>query len=193
MAKGRRSGHATRFKGHYIYSGGSRGGGKIQSRPGKPAQSDINVTPLIDVVLVLLIIFMVLTPILIEEMAVHLPDKTETVEEQDVPEQQLVAASCADGSYALNRETMDLPRLQQELVRHLRSKSSRVVFVDAHPDVDYSRVVDLIDAVRAAGADTVGMATLKTGEEFTACSPFVAAVVPVEGDAAATNTVPPAQ
>jgi biopolymer transport protein ExbD len=187
MAK-KTKGHATRFKDHYIYSGGSRGG-KIQSRPGKPAQSDINVTPLIDVVLVLLIIFMVLTPILIEEMAVHLPDKTETVEEEDMPEQQLVAATCADGTYALNREVMDLPKLQSELVRHLRSKSSRVVFVDAHPDVDYARVVDMIDAVRAAGADTVGMATLKTAEDFTACSPFVAAV-PTLDPTAATNTAP---
>ena len=187
-----RKGHATRFKDHYIYSGSSHGG-HIQSRPGKPAQSDINVTPLIDVVLVLLIIFMVLTPILIEEMAVHLPDKTETVEQEEMPEQQLVAATCADGTYALNRQVMDLVRLQDELVRNLRSKSSRVVFVDAHPDVDYARVVELIDAVRAAGADTVGMATLKEGADFTACSPFVAALPPTEGDAAATNTVPPAQ
>jgi len=185
-------GHATRFKDHYIYSGSSHGG-HIQSRPGKPAQSDINVTPLIDVVLVLLIIFMVLTPILIEEMAVHLPDKTETVEQEDMPEQQLVAATCADGTYALNRQVMDLPRMQEEISRQLRSKSSHIVFVDAHPDVDYARVVDLIDAVRAAGADTVGMATLKTNEEFNACSPYVAAVVPAEGEAAATNTVPPPQ
>ena len=189
MAKTQK-GHATRFKDHYIYRGSSHGG-HIQSRPGKPAQHEINVTPLIDVVLVLLIIFMVLTPILIEEMAVHLPDKTETVEQEEMPEQQLVAATCADGTYALNRQVMDLVRLQQELVRNLRSKSARVVFVDAHPDVDYARVVELIDAVRAAGADTVGMATLKEGADFTACSPFVAAVVPAEGEAAATNTVPP--
>jgi biopolymer transport protein ExbD len=188
-----KKGHATRFKDHYIYSGSSHGG-HIQSRPGKPAQSDINVTPLIDVVLVLLIIFMVLTPILIEEMAVHLPDKTETVEQEDMPEQQLVAATCADGTYALNRQVMDLPHMQEEITRQLRSKSSRIVFVDAHPDVDYARVVEMIDAVRAAGADTIGMATLKTNEDFNACMPFpVAAVVPAEGDAAATNTVPPPQ
>jgi biopolymer transport protein ExbD len=185
-------GHATRFKGHYIYSGSSHGG-HIQSRPGKPAAHEINVTPLIDVVLVLLIIFMVLTPILIEEMAVNLPEKTETVEQEDMPEQQLVAATCADGTFALNRQVMDLPRMQEEIARQLRSKSSRIVFVDAHPDVDYARVVEMIDVVRAAGAETVGMATLKTNEEFTACSPFVAAVVPAEGDAAATNTVAPPQ
>ena len=52
---------------------------KLQGLKGGGAQSDINITPLIDVVLVLLIIFMVLTPIIIEEMAVNLPDKTETV------------------------------------------------------------------------------------------------------------------
>ena len=94
---------------------------------------------------------------------------------------------------SLRRQGMDLARMREEIARQLHSKSSRVVFVDAHPDVDYARVVEMIDAVRAAGADTVGMATLKTNDEFNACSPFVAAVVPAEGDAAATNTAPPPQ
>jgi biopolymer transport protein TolR len=172
-------------------------GAGIKVRASKSVQSDINVTPLIDVVLVLLIIFMVLTPILIEQMAVNLPDKTEVVEEQDLPEQQLVAATCGDGTYALNRQIMELPALQAELVTRLRSRSSKIVFVDAHPDVDYSKVVDLIDAVRAAGADKVGMATLKTTDEFEACSPAPVAALPTDGTVAPdgtmpTNTVPPA-
>ena len=67
------------------------------------SQSDINVTPLIDIVLVLLIIFMVLTPIMIYELSVNLPDKTETVEqEDDVPKDQLLLAVCKDGTMTLN-------------------------------------------------------------------------------------------
>merc|ERR1711964_455800 len=60
--------------------------------PAKPpaAVGDINVTPLIDIVLVLLIIYMVVTPIMLNQMSAELPDSTETVEELDMPEEQLL-------------------------------------------------------------------------------------------------------
>ena len=90
----------------------------------KAAQSDINVTPLIDIVLVLLIIFMVLTPIMIYEMAVNLPDKTETVEQDDVPKDQLLLAVCGDGSIALNRKPYEIVRCS-DLKKALRSKRKR--------------------------------------------------------------------
>ena len=63
---------------------------KVTLKKGKAASKDINVTPLIDVVLVLLIIFMVITPIMIYEMAVNLPDKTETVQRDNLPKDQLL-------------------------------------------------------------------------------------------------------
>ncbi len=100
----------------------------------KAAQSDINVTPLIDIVLVLLIIFMVLTPIMIYELSVNLPDKTDTVEQDDVPKDQLLLAVCEDGSVALNRTAYELEALRTDLSKRLRSKAKKVVFIDAHPD-----------------------------------------------------------
>ena len=136
----------------------------------KAAQSEINVTPLIDIVLVLLIIFMVLTPIMIYEMSVNLPDKTETVEQDDVPKDQLLLAVCEDGSIALNRTPYDLDSLREDLRKRLRAKAKKVVFVDAHPDAGYERVVAVLDVARDAGADRLGMATLKTSDDFTACS-----------------------
>ena len=99
-----------------------------------PSQSEINVTPLIDIVLVLLIIFMVLTPIMIYEISVNLPDNTETVEQDDVPKDQLLVAVCEDGSYTLNRKPFELDVLRDDLQKRLRSKAKKVVFVDAHPD-----------------------------------------------------------
>ena len=134
-------------------------------------QSEINVTPLIDVVLVLLIIFMVLTPITISEMSVNLPDKTETVEQEDVPKEQLLLAVCEDGSFALNRTAYEAEELRDNLQRRLRAKAKKVVFVDAHPEAGYHKVVTALDLARDAGADRLGMASLKTPADFTACSP----------------------
>ena len=143
------------------------------------AQGDINVTPLIDIVLVLLIIFMVLTPIMIYEISVNLPDNTETVEQDDVPKDQLLLAVCEDGTYTLNRTPYELESLRTDLRKRLRAKAKKVVFVDAHPDAVYDRVVALLDLARDAGADRLGMASLKDADDFTACSPPA-----VEGEAA---------
>ena len=147
----------------------------------KAAQSEINVTPLIDIVLVLLIIFMVLTPIMIYEMSVNLPDKTETVEQDDVPKDQLLLAVCEDGSIALNRKAYEMEALRIDLQKRLRSKAKKVVFVDAHPDAGYERVVSVLDLARDAGAERLGLASLKTGDDFTACSAPQAEGAEVEG------------
>jgi biopolymer transport protein ExbD len=159
-------------------------GGKLKGLSKKTApQSEINVTPLIDVVLVLLIIFMVLTPIMIHEMSVNLPDKTETVEqEDDVPKDQLLLAVCEDGSLTLNRTPFEADALSESLTKRLRSKAKKVVFVDAHPDANYGRVVIALDMARDAGAERLGMASLKTAENFTACT---APEAPVEEGAEA--------
>ena len=155
----------------------------LQNR--KAAQGDINVTPLIDIVLVLLIIFMVLTPIMIYEMSVNLPDKTETVEQDDVPKDQLLLAVCEDGTIALNRTPYEMDALSKDLRKRLRSKAKKVVFSDAHPDAGYERVVAVLDLARDAGADRLGMATLKTDEEFTACSAPEGDLPPEEAEAPA--------
>jgi biopolymer transport protein ExbD len=146
------------------------GAGKSLKK-GKAAARDINVTPLIDVVLVLLIIFMVITPIMIFEMAVNLPDKTETVDREDLPKDQLLIAACKDGTTALNRSILSLDEIRDTLKNRLRAKAKKTVFVDAHPDAGYEQVVALLDTARDAGADRLGLASLKTDEDFTACSP----------------------
>jgi biopolymer transport protein ExbD len=125
------------------------------------AQSDINVTPLIDVVLVLLIIFMVLTPRTIEEMTANLPSKTETVKKKDDKKDQLLVAVYEDGSVALNLVTMNDREVWDQLRKRLRAKEKKVVFVDAHPNLPYGRVVQMMDLVKDAGADRVGLARLK--------------------------------
>lgn len=132
----------------------------FKMKGGGGADSDINVTPLIDVVLVLLIIFMVLTPRVIEEMSANLPSKTETVKNKD-DNQQLVVAVYDNGETALNMKVLERKDLYEELRARLRSRPQKVVFLDAHPNLEYGIVVEVMDLVRDAGADRVGMARLK--------------------------------
>jgi biopolymer transport protein TolR len=123
--------------------------------------SEINVAPLIDVVLVMLIIFMVAVPIKIDEIAANLPKKTEVVEQKDMPEDQLVIMGWTDGQYGLNKLPMELDDVYEELRVRLKFKKSRVVFVDAHPDVEVHRIVKMMDVARMSGAERVAMARLK--------------------------------
>lgn len=148
-------------------------------KSGGGAIGDINVTPLIDIVLVMLIIFMVLTPILIHEMQVNLPSKTQSVQKKDVPKDQLVAAVCQDGTVALNRRVMPIDELNRQVRKRLRSKAKKVIFVDGHPDAPYDQMVALMDTVRDAGAEKIGLASLKDPDVFRACTPAPAA--PAEG------------
>ena len=131
----------------------------------KKGMDEINVTPLIDVVLVLLILFMVMTPKKIQNMASNLPP--EDTEEPpppppDKPPEQLMVAIYADGTTALNLEpyTSD-DALLDILSRRLAAKDKKTVFVDAHPDAPYGRVVSVMDLARDAGAEKIGFADLK--------------------------------
>ena len=124
---------------------------------------EINVTPLIDVVLVLLIIFMVLTPITIEKMASNLPptDEDTPPPPPDQKDEQLMLAVYEDGTLSLNLKEGSDDQLFNELGQRLRGKEKKTVFIDAAPAANYARVIEVIDRARAAGADKVGFADLK--------------------------------
>lgn len=112
---------------------------------------EINVTPLIDVVLVLLIIFMVLTPITVQKMANNMPPPEEDTPPPPPDQQpdQLMLAVYEDGKLALNlRESTD-EDIMKELAQRLRAKDKKIVFIDAHPKANYARVVQVMDLARA--------------------------------------------
>ncbi len=133
----------------------------IKVEGGRGPDSEINVTPLIDIVLVMLIIFMVAVPIKIEEIAANLPKNTQVVQPEAIPEDQLVVMGFEDGSYGLNKLPMELSAIYEELRVRLKFKKSRVVFVDAHPAIKVSKVIKLMDVARQAGAERVALARLK--------------------------------
>ena len=124
--------------------------------------SDMNLTPLIDIVLVVLIIMMVNIPIEVETMGLKLPAKLENQPPPpDLPVEQLVIAMYEDGTLALNRRLMSEQVLFYEVTRRLRPMDPKNVFIDAHQKVPFGRVVDIMDIARESGAGKVGLTKMK--------------------------------
>ena len=137
-------------------------GFKLGGEKSNAPNSEINVTPLIDIMLVLLIIFMIAMPRMVNEMAMNLPSKTETKKkENDNKPKQLMVAIYEDERLALNREYMSKQELAERLTAEMKGRESKVIFVDAHPDLNYNYVVEIFDLVRDAGPDKVGLARIK--------------------------------
>ena len=123
-------------------------------------KSDINVTPLIDVLLVLLVIFMMITPLLTKAMQMEIPKKADQPLPQAYSEKQLVLSIQADGRYFLNREELSLLQLGARLHEVLTQRGGgRVVFVNAEDGVPYGVVVQAMDVCRSAGAEDLGIVT----------------------------------
>jgi biopolymer transport protein ExbD len=129
-------------------------------KPEIHARSEINVTPLIDVVLVLLIIFMVVTPLAERELSVLLPDQRRVHAPSDVAPSQLAVRIDERGALAINDRDVASERYVAELRELLdgREAAQRVVFVMASDAVSYPRLVEVMDGAKQAGALTVGLA-----------------------------------
>jgi len=119
--------------------------------------SQINVTPLVDVMLVLLVIFMVTAPILQQGVSVNLPKvRAGALTGEDV---QLVVAVTARGAVYLNDTAMSVPELQDKLRAVLRERPDRRVFLRADVDVRYGDVMKVMSSIREAGVQHLGMVT----------------------------------
>lgn len=127
---------------------------------GRP-NSDINVTPLVDVVLVLLIIFMVVTPLLEKDIEIRVPALEQVDEVNEVPPNQLVVSITPDGQYAINSEKVADTDYVERLKRVLaaRAAGDRLVFFMADESTNYGKLVHALDGAKKAGAETLGMMT----------------------------------
>jgi len=128
-------------------------------RPVAAVNSDINVTPLVDVVLVLLIIFMVVTPLLEKNIGVRTP-ATEKVEQvTEVPPDQIVVYVDAKGQMRINATQVSTADLVPKLKQMLDLRADKTVFVVADDKLRYPTCVSVLDGTRAAGAQILGFAT----------------------------------
>lgn len=130
-------------------AGGGKGG----------LRSDINVTPLVDVVLVLLIIFMVVTPLLQMGYDVNVPPKATAEASVVVSKEQLVVTQLQPDRVFLNREEIDLNQLPIRLTEILQHRRDKTVFFSADDDLNYGVVMNTMDMIRNAGAERLGIIT----------------------------------
>jgi biopolymer transport protein ExbD/biopolymer transport protein TolR len=136
----------------------------IGSSGGKPGRAtpSMNVTPLVDVVLVLLIIFMVITPMLAKQFWLHLPNKPDPNEAQTPPDDDnkpIVLSVTKNGDIKINRDVVPANQLSAKLKRALAASGQRTVFFDADEEAEFGRTVDAMDLARAGGAATIVVLT----------------------------------
>jgi biopolymer transport protein TolR len=125
---------------------------------GKGSMSDINITPYIDILLVLLIIFMVITPVSQLDLDVKVPQKSES-EEKVAATNVIVVSLGESGQVAINNEPVSLVNLGKELQRIYSERSNKNMFVSASAKVIYGDVVKIIDIAKGAGVGDIGLIT----------------------------------
>ncbi len=115
-----------------------------------------NVVPLCDVLLVLLIIFMVITPIVQKGIDVKLPE-TSADTGGGMPTGLIVLTMKKDLSVLINQQAVDLKVLQDELRRIYSARQDKTIFIRADAKLPYSRIMEMIDIAKGAGVDTLGI------------------------------------
>ena len=129
---------------------------------GKKVNSNINVTPMVDVMLVLLIIFMVITPMLNNKVNVDLPVATAaTIQEDANKEDSVQVAVTRDGKTYLGGETVSIDDLSTKVSNLLQNKpeGQKQVYMRADIRANYGKVMDAVDQIRAAGVSQLVMLT----------------------------------
>jgi biopolymer transport protein ExbD len=125
----------------------------------KGAKGEINVTPLIDVVLVLLIIFMVLVPSMLKELSANIPKKDTSTTPPDPNVVPVVVEYTAQRELSVNQEPVAPEGLADRIAERIKYKNQKVVFFKIDDDAPYGEVVHFMDIVKGAGATTLGIVT----------------------------------
>ena len=120
-------------------------------------RSEINVTPLVDVVLVLLIIFMVMTPVIQMGYLVRVPPKAPANVPPSAIQDQIVLRLHAGNRVFINKEEMSIDQFPSRIREILRGNTSKMVFFAGGRDVDYETTMKFLDLARASGAQNIGI------------------------------------
>ena len=136
-------------------------GMSLGKKAGKTATPNVNVTPLVDVALVILIIFMVVTPLMTKTFWLNLPKKEEENKPPPPPSKvpPLVMTLDAKGKVHINKIELRRADIKERLPRMLAAQTRKVLYFDAHDSVPYGEAVKVMDLARAGGARSIAMLT----------------------------------
>jgi len=134
---------------------------RLSVTPQSAPNSEINVTPLVDVVLVLLLVFMVTAPMMSRSIDVALPVANQPQENRPDP---ITVSVDAGGRVYLMDKLMTLPMLEDRLKSVMAGMTSKVVYLRADSSLKYGKVIEVVDTIKRGGAETVGFVYVLPGE-----------------------------
>jgi biopolymer transport protein ExbD/biopolymer transport protein TolR len=136
---------------------------------GKKVNSNINVTPMVDVMLVLLIIFMVITPMLNNKVNVTLPTANAAIIMDNAnKEDAVIVAVTRDGRIFLGADPLSVDDLGPKISAKLENKTDKEVFLRADERANYGKVMDAVDGIRSAGVSELGLITEQRDQTISA-------------------------